>query len=540
MTLDQCLGANRPLTFVIAESDVEVLQHMSKNYPENSMFVYSTTQAGTVPLKQYLNPRRSATTEAKSTVTVIEEILSGSIGGSAKNYGFTTVIFLGCETYLHDPQIVRKISDVMTRYQVDEEFTTNMVMISQSVCVPKALERFSEVVVFDLPTEAQLKTLSDHLATKLDLKDDRAPTEEVVNNLKGLTLFEVEQAYLQSHYLFKKVDLPFVRQFKKSAISKTDLLSLMETGLTFDDIGGLDRLKAWIRKSIGGWTIEGQKFGLPLLKGVLLVGLPGSGKSLMAKALGNAWGGLPVIEFDPSRVFSSRVGDSESNMRRVLQIVENMSPCILMVDEIEKGLAGLQSSSYSDSGVTARVIRSFLVWLQDCTKPVFTIATANNISALPPELISRFDETFFVNLPQKEERKEIFRIHIAKLKRDPAKFDLEALADRSTRLSGREIEQALRESMYDCFHAKVDLNTATILDVLAKKTTITTTMAEQLQKLMDWVGFDKEKGDGLRARYASTPDLLDIDRVKGEIDGILKDIEKGPQTGGGNIGFANG
>lgn len=528
MNLDQCLGANRPLTFVISESDTEVLQHLSRNYPENAVMVYSTTLAGVMPLKNYLNPKRTQSSpEAQSTVTVLDGVLSGSATIAGRHYGFTTFVFLDCESYITDPQVIRKIKDVLHRYQIDEEFTVNLVMVSQRVCVPAALERLSEVVVFDLPTEARLQELSEHLTKKLELKPEAAPTPEVVNNLKGLTLFEVEQAYLQSHNLFKKIELPFIRQFKKSAISKTDLLSLMETNLTFNDLGGLDRLKEWIRKSAGGWTVKGKEFGLPLLKGVLLVGLPGCGKSLGAKILGNEWG-LPVVEFDPSRVFSSRVGDSETNMRRVLQIVENMAPCILVVDEIEKGLAGLQSSTYSDSGVTARVIRSFLVWLQECNKPVFTVATANNISALPPELISRFDETFFVNLPQKVEREDIFKIHISKINRDPSKFDLPALAEASARMSGREIEQALKEAMYDCFYTDKELSTGAILTVLAKKTTVTTTMAEQLQKLMDWVGFDKEKGDGLRARYASTPDPMDIDRVKGEIDNILKDIERKP------------
>jgi len=503
---------------------MEILQHLKTR--DGSFFVYSTTLAGTMPLNRYLEPKnRPANNDAQSTGTVLENVLNGAVRETKATYGFKTIIFLDCESYINDPQVIRRIKDIVGRYQVDEEYTYNLVMLSQRVCVPAPLERLSEVVTFSLPSGGELRTLSDNLSKKLELSGKDAPTEEVVNNLKGLTLFEVEQAYLQSHGLFKKIELDFIMNFKKSAISKTDLLSLMETDTSFEAIGGLDRLKKWIRKSAGGWSVEGQKFGLPLLKGLLLVGLPGTGKSLVSKAMGNEWH-LPLIAFDPSRVFSSRVGDSESNMRRVLQLVENIAPCILFIDEIEKGFAGLQSSSFSDSGVTARVIGSFLTWMQECKAPVFTIATANNIMAMPPELISRFDETFFVNLPQKEERMDIFKIHIGRLNRDASKFDLSALADASNRLSGREIEQALRESMYDAFSVKKELTTKIILDVLAKKTTVTTTMAEQLQKLMDWVGYDEEKGDGIRARFASDPDPMDMANVKAEIEKLLGEDPK--------------
>lgn len=220
----------------------------------------------------------------------------------------------------------------MSRYQLDSGYTVTLVFISNTISVPPGLERLSEVVFFDLPDESVLRSISNGLIKDLELKVDSqdpskstAPSEEVVINLKGLTKFEVEQAYLQSYFIHKKIELPFIREFKKSAIAKTDLLSLLETDVTFDSIGGLSTLKKWIKKSSGSWTVEGRKFGLPPLKGLMLVGLPGSGKTLISKAVGNEWG-LPLISFDPSRVFSSRIGDSESNIRRVLQMVENISP----------------------------------------------------------------------------------------------------------------------------------------------------------------------------------------------------------------------
>lgn len=522
LSLDQCLNANRPLIFASTESEIELLEYIQSNFKKDNWYVYSTSIAGLCPLNDVLNKFQVKSNKASTTVDTFNDILTKRY--TKDNNQYDKYIFLNYECYLNDSQNIRKVKDIMIRYHNDIHFTFSLIMVSRNVSIPAELERYGEAIYFGLPDENELKTKSDEISKNLNLKAKDKPDLEVLNNLKGMTLFEVEQSYLQSFYIHKKIDVKFIRNFKKSAIAKTDLLSILETNQTFESIGGMDNLKSWIKKSYGGWTVEGKKFGLPLLKGLLLVGLPGTGKSLIMKAIGNEWN-LPVINFDPSNLFSSRVGDTESNMRRVLKIIENMAPAILAIDEIEKAFAGLQSSSFSDSGVTARVIGSFLIWMQECDKPIFTIATANNIQYLPPELINRFDETFFVNLPQFEERKDIFKIHINKLNRNPEKIDLSALSEKSKDLSGREIEQTLRESMYEAFHTNSDLNTQIILDVLNKKTNLLTTMAEQLKYLLEWVGWNEEKRDGIRARYASVPPSLDMSKVKSELDSIFKDIE---------------
>ena len=522
LSLDDCMAVYRPLIFLINESDIEVLKYLKESYTDRDFFVYSTTLSSLQPLSTLIDLKFCAGhNQASSTIEILDSILNRRLSQRTKR--IETYVFLDCTSYINDPQVIRKIKDIVTRFQLDCDFLINLIFLSQSINVPMGLERLSEVVFFDLPGEKTLRKAADECAKNLDLKE--MPSDEIVNNLKGLTLFEVEQAFTQSYHSYNDVNLDFIRNFKKNSIAKTDLLSLLESNVTFNDIGGMENLKKWIRKSHGGWTVEGKKFGLPLLKGLLMVGLPGTGKSLICKAIGNEWG-LPIIAFDPSRIFSSRVGDSESNMRRVLQIVEGISPCVMFIDEVEKSLAGLQSSTFSDSGVTARVIGSFLIWLQECNKPVFTVATANAIQYLPPELISRFDETFFVNLPQAFERQDIFKIHISKIGRDPSKFDLSVLSERSKDLSGREIEQTIREAMYDAYHAGEDLSDKFILDVLSKKTNLLTSMGEQLQYLLTWVGYDEEKGDGIRARFASTVSSLDMDRVNSEIKKLLKDIEK--------------
>ena len=532
LNLDQCLGAYQPLIFTVAESDIEVLKYLHEHFQDKKFYVYSTTFTDKIPLADVINHKFITKSKSRSTQEVLSEILNRDFPTQAPA---ETYIFLDADAYIHDRQNIRKIKDIVSRYQMDENFVVNLVFISQFVSVPPALERLGEIVFFDLPGDKLLRGMSDFLTEKLCLKDEVndkgevtkvvKPTDEVINNLRGLTLHEVERAYVQSFHIHKRIDLDFIRNFKKSAIAKTDLLSLMDSSVKFEDIGGMDTLKGWIKKSCGGWSIEGQKFGLPLMKGLLLVGLPGCGKSLICKAIGNQWG-LPIVQFDPSRIFSSRVGESEGNIRRVLSIVENISPCVMFLDEVEKGFAGSQSSTFSDSGVTARVIGTFLSWMQDCTKPVFTVATSNNIHYLPPELIQRFDEKFFVSLPQMRERIEIYRIHLSKLKRDPSKFDLEALSQASQDLSGREIEQALREAMYDAFHDGIDISTQIILKVLAKKTSLLITMSESLKSMLTWVGWDKDKKDGIRARFAHPVEEDNLARLQDQINQLIQDVEK--------------
>lgn len=526
LSLDNCLGANRPLVFVVTESDIELLKYINETYKRDEWLVYSSTLARLVPLSTLLSKKFVLKeTISLSDTDVFDSVLNRPFDTNSNQ--FVKIIFLEADMIISDSQNIRKIKDIISRYQLDEDFTISLVFVSQFVCVPSKLERLGELVFHNLPDEEEIKGTSKQVSKKLELKKDQKPNDEVLNNLKGLTTYEIEQSYLQSYHLYEKIELNFIRDFKKNAIAKTNLLALLETDCTFDDIGGMEKLKDWVRKSYGGWTVEGKKFGLPLLKGLLLVGLPGCGKSLLMKAMGNEWG-LPVVSFDPSTIFSSRIGDSEHNMRRVLNIVENMAPCLLSIDEIEKGLAGMDSSTFSDAGVTARVIRSFLIWMQDCEKPVFVIATANNIQYLPPELINRFDETFFVNLPQHLEREEIFKIHLKKLNRDPNNFNIPDMALLSENLSGREIEQTLKESMYDAFHKKQELTTDIVTDVLQKKTNLLTTMAEQLNYLLKWVGWDDEKKDGIRARFASVTDSFNWGEVRSQIDDIIKEIE-GPK-----------
>jgi SpoVK/Ycf46/Vps4 family AAA+-type ATPase len=229
-----------------------------------------------------------------------------------------------------------------------------------------------------------------------------------------------------------------------------------------------------------------------------MLGVQGCGKSLCAKAVSNLWQ-LPLLRFDMGRMFGSLVGSSEENVRRAIAVAESVAPAILWVDEIDKAFAGSQGSGATDGGTTARVFGTFLTWLSEKTAPVFVVATANDISQLPPELLrkGRLDEIFFVDLPSPDERKDIFRIHVTKRGRDAAKFDLAALAGSSSEFSGAEIEESINSALYDAFYAKQELTTELVQVALAQTVPLAKTMDEQISRLRSWA-------EG-RARNASVP-----------------------------------
>jgi SpoVK/Ycf46/Vps4 family AAA+-type ATPase len=254
-----------------------------------------------------------------------------------------------------------------------------------------------------------------------------------------------------------------------------------------ENVGGVENLKQWLVKRSKAFTEKAADFGLPAPKGVLLLGVQGCGKSLCAKAVSSLWK-LPLLRFDVGRMFGSLVGSSEENMRRAISTAESVSPAILWVDEIDKAFAGSVSGGASDGGTASRVFGTFLTWLGDKTTPVFVIATANDISHLPPELLrkGRLDEIFFVDLPTEGERREIFRIHLEKKGRVPDGFDLATLARHCEGFSGAEIEQAIVSGLFDAFSQGGELNTAILLNSLTETVPLSKTMSEELNRLRNW------------------------------------------------------
>ncbi|MFC3773674.1 AAA family ATPase [Paenibacillus sp. GCM10012303] len=292
---------------------------------------------------------------------------------------------------------------------------------------------------------------------------------------------------LVRHKSFSIESIRDVQLEKSNIIRKSGLLEFIPADHTTEEIGGLDLLKAWLSERKRAFSEKAQAFGLPNPKGVLVVGVPGSGKSLSAKAISSAWN-LPLLRFDIGKVFGSLVGQSEEQMRRALQLAETISPCILWIDELEKGMAGLQGSGASDSGVTARVLGTFLTWMQEKTRPVFVFATANNVNALPPELLrkGRFDELFYVDLPSEVERKDILRIHLTKRRRNPEAFDLGQLARESDGFGGAEIEQAIVSGLYRAFSLNRDLQTTDIVEACRATKPLSQIMKAHIERIREW------------------------------------------------------
>jgi len=251
-------------------------------------------------------------------------------------------------------------------------------------------------------------------------------------------------------------------------------------------VGGLDNFKEWLNLRAEAFSPAAREYGLPYPKGVLLVGIQGTGKSLAAKTVANEWN-LPLLRLDFGRLFASLVGQSESRVRKMIQIAEALSPCVLWVDEIDKAFAGAQSSG--DSGTTSRVLSTFLTWLSEKTSPVFVVATANNIEMIPPEIIrkGRFDEVFFLNLPTKEERKEIFKVHLGKARQKRIEeFELTLLSELSKDFSGAEIEQVVIEAMRLGFSKGKEFNNEDILTSIQRLVPLARTKNKELNLLKEW------------------------------------------------------
>jgi SpoVK/Ycf46/Vps4 family AAA+-type ATPase len=253
-------------------------------------------------------------------------------------------------------------------------------------------------------------------------------------------------------------------------------------------IGGLENLKRWLAQRRGAWEDRGREFGLDPARGVIILGVQGCGKSLCARAVAGEWN-LPLVKFDTAAIYDKYIGETEKRIRKVFQVAESLAPCVLWIDELEKVFAGSGPDSASaDAGVSSRLLGAFLSWMQDKQAPVFVAATCNNVTVLPPELIrkGRFDELFFVDLPNQAERAQIFAIQLRRRKRNPADFDLKAVAAAAQGFSGAEIDALVQTALYAAFAHTTDLNTQMLLDAVKGTVPLSTTRAEDIAALRAW------------------------------------------------------
>jgi SpoVK/Ycf46/Vps4 family AAA+-type ATPase len=320
----------------------------------------------------------------------------------------------------------------------------------------------------------------------------------------GLTVAQAQRVFTKAYVIdgmLEDSDLSLVAEEKKRIIQESEALEYYGATETSSDVGGLGILKDWLRSREGAFTKDASDYGLPAPRGVALIGIPGTGKSLTAKVVGSLWK-MPLIRLDVGSLFGSYIGESEERARRAFRLAETVAPCVLWIDEIEKAFGG--QGGGSDSGTSSRVFGSIITWMQEKKTPCFVVATANEIGSLPPEFLrrGRFDEVFFLDLPTNQERKEIFAVHIRKRKRDPAIFDLDALAQAARGYVGAEIEQAIIDAMYTGFNNKREFTTQDILLALHRQIPLSVSQKEKVEDLRRWV----KEG---RAQLASAPDPLE-------------------------------
>ncbi|MCB9858782.1 MAG: AAA family ATPase [Phycisphaerales bacterium] len=401
--------------------------------------------------------------------------------------------------------VVRKLREVA---QALSDSYKTLVICSPIVEIAPELEKVVTVLDYPLPDAAAfdrlLARICEDVAAHAKLKISLTPEdrERIVQAALGLTLQEAENVFAKTIVTdghLSAEDMSIVFSEKQQIIRKSGLLEYYESTTDIGDIGGLEQLKSWLQKRSLAFSEKAKQFGLPAPKGVLLVGVQGCGKSLCAKAVSRMWN-MPLLRFDMGRMFASLVGSSEENIRRAISVAESIAPVVLWADEIDKAFAGSQGSANTDGGTTARVMGTFLTWLSEKQQPVFVLATANNISQLPPELLrkGRLDEIFFVDLPNAAERRQIFHIHLRKRNRDPKGFDLPALVLASEGFSGAEIEEAIISALYDVFYKGKELESVDVLEAIRETVPLSKTMAEGISALRAWA-------DG-RSRFASRRD----------------------------------
>ena len=353
--------------------------------------------------------------------------------------------------------IVRQLRDLVGPFKASRK---TVVLLSSVLKLPPELEKDLTVVDLDMPGEAELAAVLDDTVEqvkdnpKVEINLGEGGREKIVKALTGLTRSEAENALAKVVVTRSRLDpedVDLLLSEKEQIIRKSGMLEYYSTPERFGSIGGLDNLKAWLRQRGKAFSESARAFGLPNPRGLLLGGVPGCGKSLSAKAVAAEWK-MPLLKFDLGKVFGSLVGQSEENIRRALKMAEAVAPCVLWIDEIEKGLSGVRGAS-GDSGTSTRVFGTLLTWMEENTKQVFTIATANDIDGLPPELLrkGRFDEIFFIDLPGPQERANILAIHLAKHHRDHRDFDLASHVTASEGFSGAEIEGVVVSALYRAF-----------------------------------------------------------------------------------------
>ena len=384
---------------------------------------------------------------------------------------------------------------------------THAIILSAVYKLPVELEKYVTVLNIPLPDRFDMEKTLGVVERQCKINLSMEMRNRMVDAALGMTSMEADLAFCLAAV---KDDLgqnaPYtVSSEKEQIIKKSGILDYFPKNESLKDVGGMEVLKDWLFKRQKAYEKKARDFGLQEPKGLLLLGVPGCGKSLTAKSIASFWN-MPLLRLDIGKVYQGLVGSSEDNIRKAIATAEAVAPCVLWIDEIEKGLSGVQSSGSTDGGVTSRIFSTILTWMQEKTSPVFVVATANNINLLPPELLrkGRFDEIFFVDLPSQQERENIFSIHLKKKGQDPSQYPMEMLGKKTEGFNGAEIEECIKEAMFAAYVEAQDepkLLSKHLMDAIAKTVPLSTTMKEQIAVLRNWAA--------TRAKNASSESIAE-------------------------------
>jgi SpoVK/Ycf46/Vps4 family AAA+-type ATPase len=479
--LNILIQAQYPLIYLVtpeeerAEQGVAKIAQMSAEH--RRVYIWTVTHG----IVEYGQPRQTTQHNTVSPEAAVEWVVRQREPG--------IYIFKDLHPFIDNPAVTRWLRDAIASFKGTDKIIVLMSPIQQ---IPIELEK--EVVVID-HDPPDLTELNQVLSAQLQKTKNRRITTEAREKLLkaalGLTRDEAEKVYRKAEVKAGRLseeEVDIVLSEKKQLIRRNGILEYIEEDETLKSVGGLEELKRWLRQRSNAFTERAREYGLPQPKGMLILGVPGCGKSLIAKTTARLWS-LPLLRLDMGRVYDgSMVGRSEANLRNALKTAESISPVILFIDELDKAFAGGAGSGDSDGGTSSRIFGSFLTWMQEKTSPVFVMATANRVERLPGEFLrkGRFDEIFFVDLPTPEERQDIFRIHLSKRRTDIERFDLDQLATVSDGFSGAEIEQAIVAAMYDAFAQEREFTQLDIIAAIKATLPLSRTMTEQVTALRDW------------------------------------------------------
>ena len=458
-----------------------------------------------------LTPTTGALPAARDPLTALEQV--------EKMEGYSLFILKDFHDAWGNPQIKRKLRSVCQKLK----FTKKSILVTTcSTNIPEELKDEAVLVNFPLPGTEELEDVLVNLTRTPGVRVNLTPLghEKLVQAALGLTSSQAQRVFARAIVtdgVLDDRDIDLVTDEKKQIIRESEALEFYAVSESPDDVGGPGVLKEWLRLRERAFTQEARAYGLPAPKGIALIGIPGTGKSLTAKMIGGLWR-LPLLRLDVGALFGSLVGESEERTRRALQVAETVAPCVVWIDEVEKALAhgGL------DSGTSTRVFGTILTWMQEKTSPCFVVATANDIASLPPELLrkGRFDEIFFLDLPTQAERKEIFTVHLRKRNRIPADYDLDQLAAATGGYVGAEIEQAIIDAMYLGFNENREFSTADILAAIKRQVPLSISQRETIEALRSW----------LREGRAQSASFQGAEEAANQFVPIQLDIQPRPQT----------